>query len=197
MKKARRGLLRAENGKYFGKLDTLDEVKEFREKVVRSYKHRANKNIKKLTQELIDEGYDIHYMTVRTWVLKSGANVVVHKKTTQSTAKRWAGFTITQEIDDIMNQYASVIGKSDLVEYGLRMLTGMPIENAIVVFMEKGNVLFYKRKSKILAIMTADFNADDERHVTGLVNMAEKHEDWVGFLRDYARAAALPHYPPY
>jgi hypothetical protein len=184
------------NGKWYGKLDTEDEVKDLKASVIRRYKHSTKKNISAIYRDLRREGYDISYDTIRTWVKRSGAIIVRPTEYIDDGEKKSGTMLyLSNNLHGVLDGYAAHVTKSELAEFALRVVTGQKITDMICLFFEHGNVILVEKKEVITALFTADLSPADVKLLTGLVNMAEEQPSWIHFVKQYCKKAGINHYP--
>jgi hypothetical protein len=185
-------------GLYYGKLETWDEVKELRESVIRRYKYSTKKNIGSIHRDLLKEGYDIPYDTVRTWVKRSGVKILRPPQyDTDTPEKTMEFFQVTTELSAVLDSFKGLFKKTNLMEYAIRMFVGMKVSGIVVLFFDKGNVVITNNNDNIIAVTTQNLSPGDLKLLNGMVNLAKEHEDWEAFVKQYAKVSGIPYYPMY
>jgi hypothetical protein len=183
---------------YYGKLQTWAEVKELKESVIRRYKHSTKKNISSIHRDLLKEGYDIPYDTIRTWTRRSGVKIVrPDSYVTPEVERIPESFSISQEVSGVINAFGGIMKRADLVDSALRMFMGMPMTNVVILFFDQGNVIITEKDNQLHAVTTQTLKPGDLKLLQGMVNMAEENLDWESFVKQYAKSSGIPYYPMY
>lgn len=184
------------NDLYYGKLKTKEEVKELKASVIRRYKHSQKKNLGAIHRDLLKEGYEISYDTLRTWVRRSGVQMIRPSEYVPSEQLKTATTVYwTQELHSVTDGFTSHLTKSELSEFAVRMATGMKTDNMMCLFFDKGNVILTEKDQTVIAMFTADLSPSDIKLLSGMVNMAEEQPDWIKFVQSWCHKSGINHYP--
>jgi hypothetical protein len=182
-------------GKYYGKFRTRTEVALFKEEIINRYNKTPyeKRNISTLLTDLQEQGYQITYNTLRTWLKRS--EVVIVRNVQKGPEKQLISTNIDIGIAETLDQFREHISKTDLFANAISMLLGLSVENFVVIFFKEGNVVITQRKDKLVAVTTNNLKAPDLRFLQGLVTLAEQQDDWVHFVQTYCRASGVQFYP--
>lgn len=182
-------------GKYYGKFATMEEVEEFKRSVLRRYTKTPDekKNVPDLVTELNNQGYRVTYNTVRTWLRTSEVRVV--KNPPKSEPSKITSFMMSHEVDNALKEFSGFISKSDFIRQAVNVVLGFDIPDMVIIFFREGNVILTANDEKILALTTQTLKPNDLKFLQGMVTMAQDQDDWKEFVKKYAQASGLSHYP--
>lgn len=167
--------LRENNGTYLNKFELKEDAEAYMMKLVDRYKYTPFKNklsITKLIKEAKSEGVHVHRGTF-TKLLKDLEIPIRQSLRNKKKNKRKATFSLSF---DVLDELDSFEHKSYIAELGLKLVMGLPTEDLVVFFPDKGNKerlqVIFRRDIIVKAIVIGSPDKKDVSDIRTLLSLA-------------------------
>ena len=186
-----------DNGLYLEKFETREEAQEYIEKLANRYRYAPNQkemSLRRIIEDAKKDGVVLYKHSLSTWFKKLGVKIR-HNSGVRESTKKHHTFTISHELIEVLDVYPN---KSYMAELGLRIVTGMPVED-VILFLPYAdgeqpiNVIFKKTATgRIKVEATGKLKETDKQHIKTILMLA--NEKGIGVVSEYATTFGFRYY---
>lgn len=182
------------NGKYMGFFDTLEQVENYKKNVLDFFRYIDKEKlipIKEFSERERMKGIKLYVEQLRRWLLDNDVRVRKPPTTTNTSA---IPLRVYPYLIDLIKMYP--VKRSKLFDWGLRLVLGLPIHDAVFLYLNDDyqSIIFYLLKYKeIRIIATEDVTDELVKSMQSIADMAIKQTDKhpLEYLRDFAKHTGL------
>ena len=173
----------SKTGKYLGKFTTHEEAQkwsdEFRNTTLRKWNGKyvrkdLRKGVDDMLRELAAEGIRLHRHTLYKWMrIDEQIAYIPRRKSDRKHKLVKTQFRLSEDIVEVLN---TLPNKSNFVEWGVRMMFGMPCQDVLITHYRDGrSVLYIQRPTDIQLILFDTFSETEVNALQSLAAIAQEN----------------------